>query len=361
MPSNKTPWILGISASHNGAVCLLKGDEIVVAIQEERLLGFKRMKISLNQPFLSINYCLQYAGIEPEELDAVVISSQSALDNPENCFDDHPIIQRALQTASLFTIGHHSGHAYSAYATSGYDNAAVLVIDGMGSPYRDLNQDEQAAVPGNRTDGSETVSTYDATGISLKTVEKYLAPEDGWISGPRPDSMMHFQSLGGIFTAASEQIFGSLTDAGKVMGLAPYGKPTIPVEEFFTLQDGKIVFSNTVCKRFRSKSRWPDHKQAYSDLACSAQVALEEAVLHLVKRLAENTSSSNLVYAGGVALNSVANERIVRESSFENVFFVPPAEDSGVAIGAAYYGLWQLQPINTKHLMTKDSFGAVYT
>jgi carbamoyltransferase len=87
------------------------------------------------------------------------------------------------------------------------------------------------------------------------------------------------------------------------------------------------------------------------------QSALEEALLYLASHIRELSGSENLCYAGGVALNSVANERIIRESGFKNVYIIPAAEDSGASIGAAYYGLWQLTPHNSLRRLLHDAPG----
>src|SRR6185503_16044718 len=94
---------------------------------------------------------------------------------------------------------------------------------------------------------------------------------------------------------------------------------------------------------------------------CSVQAALEEALIYLVQHIREMCSSGNLCYAGGVALNSVANERIIRESGFKNVYIMPAAEDSGTAIGAAYHGLWQLTQHNTQRPIVHDAPGRTYS
>ena len=96
-------------------------------------------------------------------------------------------------------------------------------------------------------------------------------------------------------------------------------------------------------------------------LASSVQAALEVALMYLVEHLRNLSQSENLCYAGGVALNSVANEKIIRESGFKNVYIIPAAEDSGTAIGAAYYGLWQLTRCNSQRRMIDDAFGRTYS
>jgi carbamoyltransferase len=362
MPATTKPWVLGLSASHNGAACLLHGDSIVSAVQEERLVGKKRARLYGSRPSLAVQYCLAEGGISASDLDMVVICAQSALALPENDLTTNPMLNVTSHGTPTLAISHHAGHAVSAFATSGFDDAAVLVVDGMGSPTSDLSEDEKTAVIDTCAAGGETNSIYHAEGTVLKALEKHMIDQGRWLDAPPPGSSMPlFGSLGGMFSAAAQQIFGDPMDAGKVMGLAPYGTPTIAPDEFFEIRDGRFVFFNEVQKRFTAPERWPDRKKAYEDLAASVQNALEHALLYLVGRVRQLSASRNLVYAGGVALNSVANERIIRETDFDHLYVIPAAEDSGPAIGAAYHGLWQLTGHYTPQAYQRDAFGSVYS
>lgn len=361
MSTTGKPWVLGLSASHNGAACLLHGDRIVAAIQEERLVGKKRARLQGASPSLAIRYCLEQGGIVAADLNMVVLCAQTAVQLPENDLRANPLLNVQGNGIPFLTISHHAGHAISAFATSGFDEAAVLIVDGMGSPISDLSDNEKAAVIDTATSGAETNSIYFASGTKLEALEKHMIEQGRWFNPPPVGACMPgFGSLGGLFSAASEQIFGNSMDAGKVMGLAPYGTPTIEPGEFFEICDGRFVFSDRVPKRFTEKEHWPNKKREYQDLASSVQNALEEALLYLVGRVRELCPSRNLVYAGGVALNSVANERIIRETDFDNIFFMPAAEDSGPAIGAAYHGLWSLTGQYLAQAHEQDGFGRIY-
>ncbi len=362
MATTTKPWVLGLSASHNGAACLLHGDRIVAAVQEERLVGKKRARLYGSRPSLAVQYCFDQGRISATDLDMVVICAQSALNLPENDLSANPMLSVKSHGTPTLAISHHAGHAISAFATSGFNDAAVLVVDGMGSPTSDLSDDEKDAVIDTCAAGGETNSIYHAEGTTLKALEKHMIDQGRWLNAPPPGSSMPgFGSLGGIFSAAASQIFGDAMDAGKVMGLAPYGSPTIAPEEFFEIRDGRFVFFDEVQKRFTAPDRWPDHSKAYEDLAASVQNALEHALLYLVERVRDLSASRNLVYAGGVALNSVANERIIRETDFDRFYVIPAAEDSGPAIGAAYHGLWQLTGEYRPQAYERDAFGTVYS
>lgn len=361
MSTTGKPWVLGLSASHNGAACLLHGDHIIAAIQEERLVGKKRARLYGSRPSLAVQYCLGQGGISAADLDLVVLCAQTDVHLPENEISRNPMLNVQANGTATLTISHHAGHAVSAFATSGFDNAAVLIVDGMGSPTFDLSGDEQGAVLDPGVVGGETNSIYYSEGTSLKALEKHMVEQGRWLNPPPEGaSMPGFGSLGGIFSAAAQQIFGNSMDAGKVMGLAPYGTPTIDPGEFFEIRDGRFVFFDTVPKRFTSSECWPHAKREYEDLAASVQNALEHALLYLVGRARELCPSRNLVYAGGVALNSVANERIIRETDFDRVYFIPAAEDSGPAIGAAYHGLWHLTGEYSPQAHERDGYGTTY-
>lgn len=361
MTSENNLWVLGISASpHNGAVCLLKGDEIVAAVQEERLNRIKRAAIYGAYPSLAIDYCLDYAGIGPGDLSLVVSCVTNRAKTPEQDLSLNPTLRTRVHQTPVLYIPHHYGHAFSAFATSGFAEAAILVLDGVGSPFEDFTADEQAACRWPVADGWETISLYAASGTSIKPLEKHLVENFAWV-GKEKSGMRTFGSLGGMYAAVAQQIFGDLHEAGKVMGLAPYGKPEIAAGEFFRIEDGRFLFHDKVTKRFRHNDRWPLRQEAYANLSASVQMALEEAVLRLTEHLYELCPSENLCYAGGVALNSVANERLVRESPFRNVYIIPAAEDSGTAIGAAYYGLWHLTKNNTRKRLIHDAVGRSYT
>lgn len=360
MSSDARPWILGISASHNGSVCLLKGDEIVVAIQEERLSRVKRHRIHASDGSLALAYCLSYAGIEPRDLRLAVLCIQGRSRDVIHDIKRNPFLNVITNQIPTLVIPHHYGHAVSVFATSGFEDAAVLVVDGAGSPIADFTSDENNVIHGNTDDAWETISLYSAAGTSIEPLEKHVVERGAWLT-LYDTGMPEFGSLGGMFSAVAQQIFGNPMDAGKVMGLAPYGEAHIPTSAFFECSNSVFHFKNIVPHQFKHDERWPARKDEYEVLAASVQSALEDALLHLLRRLRNSSKSRNLCYAGGVALNSVANERIINEAGFENVYIMPSAEDSGPAIGAAYYGLWRLTRHNSQRRLLHDSVGRPYS
>src|SRR5215475_316125 len=355
------PWVLGLSSSHNGSVCLMRGSEIVVAIQEERLSRLKRHAIVGRNESLALKYCFDYAGIKPRDLSLVVhstpdLSSGSAIHDVRL----NPYLNVIGNGIPVLNIPHHLAHAASVFATSGFDESAILVVDGSGSPADDLLEAEKATCVDIIQDAVETMSLYTASNVEITPLEKHLVGP-GPVFVPSQKGMGRFRSLGAMFNSASEQIFGDLQEAGKVMGLAPYGRQEFPVEAILEIVNGRFRFFDHIPRLFQHKNRWPAFEVQYKNLACSVQLALEYAILYLVSRLRSLSPSRNFCYAGGVALNSVANEMIIRQSGYHNLYIIPPAEDSGPSIGAAYYGLWQLTKKNYKCKLRHDALGRLYS
>jgi carbamoyltransferase len=356
-PPGREPWVLGINASHNGAVCLLHGDRIVAAIQEERLTRIKRQRIYGATPAFAISYCLKHAGIDAGDIDRIVISIQGRSGGTANDLDHNWLLRTRQTGVRVERISHHLAHAVSAFALSGFSDSAVLVVDGCGSACDDLSPSERAVVTRNVEDGFETASLYHAGGTHVEPLEKHVANK--WLVGDQL-AMPRFGSLGGMYAAVTKQIFDRYSEAGKVMGLSSFGCPAFAPSDFFSISERGFDFSDRVPNAFRFNERWPAHKEQYQDLARSTQVALEEGVLHLARRLRQKSGSQRLCYAGGVALNGIANERLFAEAGFDEIFIVPPAEDSGAAIGAAFWGLWQLTGVNTLAKLCADALGRPY-
>jgi len=276
------PWVLGIAASHNGAVCLMHGPRIVVAIQEERRTREKYAPLVPAREFRALDYVLDAAGIGANDLDLVVLCPLQPPSAPLNDLSRHP----ALRSRPRLVISHHLGHAAAAYGCSGQAEATVLVVDAMGSRVDHLTEAERHAITGPAV-GREVVSIYRARGAELTAVEKHVAvhPDVDLGGDPRP-RMFPFSSLGFMYQTVAEQIFGSWHDAGKLMGLAAHGKPTIPVSDFLSVEDGRLRFADLVPQRFRHTDRWPEHGDEYADLAASTQAALEAGLALFVDRAA---------------------------------------------------------------------------
>ena len=348
--------ILGLNAYHGDAAAALVVDgELVGAAEEER---FNRVKHCAGFPAQAAAWCLADAGLSAADLDHVAIGRnpkanfghkvlrtvmhgasprylKARLENAARVRDVKAELEQALGAeveAQLHHVEHHQAHVASAFFVSPFEDAAILSIDGFG-------------------DFASTMLA-EGHGSSFRVLERVLFPH----------------SLG-IFYTAVTQWLGFLTygDEGKVMGLAPYGTPRF-VEEMrrvvhprgdlfelgldYFVHDKEGVdmswdeqtpaigrlFSQRLEETF-GPAREPDSELAslHEDVAASLQATLEEVYLHLVRALWERTRIPQLCLAGGVALNAVANGRILPETPFEDVFVQPAAGDSGIAVGAAYY------------------------
>jgi carbamoyltransferase len=349
--NSSKPWILGVSASHNGSACLLHGNDIAVAVQEERLTRKKRQAIYGAEPSLAVQYCLDSAGVKMSDVDSIVVSVQGNATEKRHSIAANPQFAGRREDATLAYASHHLCHAISAYATSGFDPADVLVIDGVGSIKSDLPDAERALA----ADGYEWLSCYQFDEPSITPLIKHMG------KAQETAELTEAYSLGSLFELVSKIIFGERMQAGKVMGLAAYGKPSIPIEEFLHWDGERIVFAKHFQSRFTGLEKWPENGAAFADLASSVQCALEETVLQQLELLRSQSSNSTLCYAGGVALNTLLNERIIRESGYENIHIIPAAEDSGIAIGAAYHGLWQIEGQSIGKRLQVDTLGHKYS
>ena len=368
--------ILGISAYyHDSAAALLRDGEIVAAAQEER---FTRKKHDSRFPENAVNYCLAEAAISLSDVDRVV-------------FYDKPLVkfERLLETylsyapnglrsfiaampiwlkeklylkttlkdelrkiaggknekiPSLLFAEHHQSHAASAFYFSPFDSAAVLCLDGVG---------EWA-----------TTSAWRGNGKDLEALWEIDFPH----------------SLGLLYSAFTYYT-GFRVNSGeyKLMGLAPYGEPkyvdlildnlldlkadgTFRLNmDYFNYCTGLTMTNKRFDKLFGGPPRAAESelKQREMDIAASIQVVTETVVLRLASTLHKETGESNLCLAGGVALNCVANGRVLREGPFENIWIQPAAGDAGGALGAASI-VWHQQEDQQRTVNGKDKMRGSY-
>ena len=367
MPNPGRPsYVLGTGLSHDGSACLLKDGAIAVAIEKERLT---RHKHDGGNDDRAISYCLEAEGITLDDVELVVQNANFSMFQRGN--DWFKGSRGVARHPRIVTISHHLAHAYSAIGTSPFDEAAVLVIDGCGNAFDEAIDRTAAFSLAAAHDSAvdhlhfEKDSYYHFDGRRLQTIAKDFSP---WGYGIReypmcPPTTQH--SIGGLYQAASNYCLGGVDDSGKLMGLAPYGKPGVHANEIFALCDGRVFIRYDSLAQFNRPVRSPQDFRAnfqhYADIARWVQGEVERALLYVVDHRYGLHPSKNLAYAGGVALNAVANRRILRESKFENLYIQPAAGDNGLAIGCAYYGwLAVLQRERYRH-DGSSSFGRRYT
>ena len=345
--------ILGISAFyHDSAAALLVDGEIVAAVQQER---FSRKKYDARFPHESIVWCLHEAGLRTDQLDYVAFY-EKPLSKFERLLETYiawapsgfASFRKAIPTwlkdklhmrrailrrlgdigeARLVFIDHHESHAASAFFPSPFEDAAILTLDGVG---------EWATTTAGEGHGNR---------IEL-------------------GSQLQFPHSLGLLYSAFTYYCGFAVNSGeyKLMGLAPYGKPLYRDlifehlldlkpdgtfwlnQKYFNYCQGLTMTNGRFEALFGGPARKPDSRieQRHTNLAASVQAVTEEVILRLGRDLHRKTGLKNIVIAGGVGLNCVANGRLRREGPFENVWIQPAAGDAGGALGAAQFVWHQL-------------------
>lgn len=338
-------YILGSGLSHDGSSCLMRDGVIIVGIEKERITRRKHDGFNDN---LTMAYCLDAAGITWEDV-ALVVDTETF--NPGDALEQHLRAGRNIpSTVRRISISHHLAHAYSAAGASGIDDSIVVVIDGRGdSAAVCIDLPDKLAVP---EEQFETVSIYYWDGAHLTTLFKEFSKE-------RESSEMGLlrlaslqDSIGEFYSAISRHVFGSYFTEGKLMGLAPFGNP-ISHPPGLAVQNGRIRVIKpspfTAQKNKDSKfSQLASDFFYYADLAARAQQDVECAVLDIFRFAHSIQPTDSACYAGGVALNAVANARIAEDLGYSKLFVQPAAGDSGLAVGCCFYG-WHVVMKGLRH------------
>ena len=356
-------YILGLHsfANHDSGACIVRcakdGTVDYIAISEERLI---RKKYPYVFPVHSINYCLKHYGLEKlSQIDLIVtdyirlkrwFSSGPAYNVGEF---DYLKIKFDYDPKKIITIDHHMAHAASVYYTSGFSESSILIVDGNGS---DLQTTSYLKGQDNKI---EYIDTYRAHGI------------------------------GTVYSVVTKFILNlGVGGEGKTMGLAPYGEKfpqvlDIPCElegikNNFSKFVRRLPFSdvlnhvdeknriNPLKKEFQKCAKKEDLLGAYySRVAFDVQKKTEEVMTHLGKDLFEKNNSKNLCLAGGVALNSVANQIMFNSTDFENIHIFPACSDAGIPFGLAlwgYYNAKEFENIPKKQIEFSNAyFGKEYS
>src|SRR3990167_1498499 len=364
-------YILGISGLyHDSAAALIKDGKIISAAQEER---FTRKKHDNSFPVNAINFCLSYAKITPSQLDAVSFYEKPLLKLDRlfemycrfvpkgflSFFNAFPglmkeklritkKIDRVLEadfTGPIYFPTHHQSHAASAFFSSPFESSAILTIDAVG----------------------EWETTTWGTGSGNKiTMNK---------------SIRFPHSLGLLYSAFTTYIgFRANSGEYKLMGLAPYGKPIyyqqildhlidvkpdgsfVMNQSYFCYYTGLRMTSRKFHKLFGGPPKKPDSNmtQREMDLAASIQKVLEHVVLKICATIKKETGEKNLCLAGGVALNCVANTKILESKLFDHIWIQPAAGDAGGALGSALFAYHQILGNSRKAPTSPDLMQGMY-
>ncbi len=355
--------VLGLSfAHHDSAAALVVDGEPTVAIAQERLSRLKRDGISCGRRRLeidaAIDHCLAVAGVGREDVDLTVWSH---VDHA-----DPAMLTRALQAEGAqplpgrrppAAIPHHFAHACTAFHLSGFHDAAVLVMDGAGGPPAGLCATAGAEADAWRR-GALRVwhahSLRDRQGDLLREVESYYT---GGAGGLEPIGKVVGRAcestIGPVYAHATRVLFGSPLECGKTMGLAAYGEP-LGAGLFFAVESGdpgppihRLADSEVRIRIEAAISAWRDQNPDVGINECAAAVAYaatlqaetEAALATQVRWLREVTRGGwRLCFAGGVALNCVANGRLAAATGFDEIYVPFAPGDDGVALGAALWG-----------------------
>lgn len=308
-------WVLGVSdVFHDASACLVHDGRPIVAIEEERLA---RVKHYQGFPARAIRYCLSTAGITFREIDIIA----RTLSDGRN-----PRTRNSNGTREVY-IRHHMAHAASAFYCSGFDDAAVMTLDGGGTFAVDNIVFDKQVV-------RERQAFFRGTGSALYGISCFASSENG--DDPFP------LSVGQMYERITDALgFDAIFDAGKTMALAAYSEATVPlrrVEQAFTrLDDGNWIGVDRTTASVSQYRRRPEEPllPVHYGMARMIQSELEEAVTSMAEHLYSITRCARLCIAGGVGLNCIANGKILRETPFEEVFVQPAAGDAGLSLGAA--------------------------
>jgi carbamoyltransferase len=367
--------ILGISAFyHDSAACILKDGKIIAAAQEER---FTRKKHDPSYPYNAIEFVLNYANLDLSEVDQIVFfekpflkferlletyvafapkgfvsfSKAMPLWIKEKLFQKNLLFNKLKShdenyksDKNIFFSDHHLSHAASAFYPSPFEEAVVLTADGVG---------EWATT---------TVAVGKDNNLEIK-------------------KEIHFPHSLGLLYSAFTYYTGFKVNSGeyKLMGLAPYGDPVYEDkikklvdikddgtfrlnQEYFNYATGLTMTNNKFNNLFGQKPRDSKNEkltQFHMDIAASIQKVTEDIMIKLAKSVRKEYNIKNLCLAGGVALNCVANGKILQEKIFENIWIQPAAGDAGGSLGAAF-ALWHKEGKNKRTINPKDDMKGSY-
>jgi len=343
---------LGFSVGHDKGAVIIENGKVVIGITQERLSRIKHDGAYQGGtlPYESILYCLNHLGITIKDINSIVYSTTELVDDVEEQFKNY----FGISVPPTF-IPHHLAHAYSSFFSSGFEDAAVIVADASGSVLNSLNK-----LPNwypnigelsldLEEDWSEGISIYHLTKNTQKEVYKK------WIKYPVPLDTDDDVSVGTLYSEGSLQLIyepnSHTWPAGKLMGLASYANQDIVNEAPFYIveKDGDIFIPN---RKIYPKVTY---KSDFYSKACVAgiyQREQERVSIMLANKAKELTGSNNVCVAGGSFLNCNSNEKILNSGIFENSYFIPPADDSGIPLGCAWYAYQELIDIQETEIFS---------
>ncbi len=361
-------YILGISCYyHDASACLVKDGVLIAAAEEER---FSRIKHDTTFPLQAIMYCLREAGIDITHVDYVGFYEKPLL-KFERLLHQHlhasplslPTFIKAMPSwlteklriprtlkkklgykGPLLFVEHHLAHAASAYLVSPFKSAAILTVDGV---------------------GEWATTTYGTgTGSDITLLKEIRFPH----------------SIGLLYSTLTAHLGFSVNNSEyKVMGLAPYGKPTYydELRKMIDIKEDGSYHLDMTYFVYHYKGTMPSKKfmellgpirkpseevtQHHKDLAASLQKLTEDVMVGMLNHVQKETGEKNLCMAGGVALNSVCNGKILSRTAFKDIYIQPAAGDGGTSVGVAFY-IYNSLLNNPRTYVMRDAYlGPGYT
>jgi carbamoyltransferase len=344
------PLVLGINRTQDASVCLMQGSRLLWAIQKERLT---RRKHHWGKPGDVRDLYLPHLPWPERPIDVVVecFSSDEEANRLPLYEEELAASLRLAPGCRRARISHHLAHVYSVFPPSPFREAAVMIVDGQGSPVSDLTEYWAGAayVPG---DWREVASFYRADRERVLCIAKQL-----W---DRDDARL--VGLGMFYFLLTQAIFPGEGNEGKVMGLAPHGNPHALKLPPLTVEAGQVGMPAPWRELLRERERFHYGQPGVdfascANLAAAGQRAFEDALLEVARWLHAQTRLDSLCFAGGTALNCSANERLLRETPFRQVFIPPAPSDAGTALGCALYGLSELAGESCAYRWSHDYLG----
>jgi len=352
--------VLGFSVGHDKGAAIIRDGKIIVAISHERITrvkndgGYQGGSV----PLESIMYCLSEANVTFDDLDLIVYSTTEIHD------DISEQLGKVFKFPSKKLVGipHHLAHAYSSYFSSGIpdptDNAAVIVADASGSILNHVNKTKEwypekyQEVLDTGLDLCEGISIYHFSPSGYTEVYKK------WIKYPPDINTNECTSVGTMYSDGSIQLIyeprTKTWPAGKLMGLASYADPEIvaeaPLFAHFTdeTETDICIPNNTIYPRVT----WQSDFFSKACVAGIYQREQERISLMLAQIAKKLTNSDKVCTAGGSFLNCNSNEQIIKSGLFNTCFFVPPADDSGIPLGCAWYAYQQVADIEEVEILS---------
>ena len=366
--------ILGINNSHNGSVALICDGEVKSAIQAERISRVKRQPLPLERDIKltakCVHYCLDAAGFEYSDIEAVALCTPWEAKKINDLDLFRYIGGVPKKYIKTFYVPHHFSHMEYIAHYGNLEPGIILVIDGSGSLEKDrllFNVKEEHhthIINHTHFSGKEAISAYWFDGLRSSLVYRF-SPSNNLHDDVNRGSHGLLQSIGHYWEWASLYCCGSRTDAGKVMGLAAFGKvDKINEKESLSISDeGKLSLNFAQLKNtFKDPNILNldlSSSKHHQNIALKVQLETENVILKLLAILKEKYPADTLYYSGGVALNVVANERIKSSKLFKNIILNGSVEDNGTAIGAGLSASLQLGYKRKSSIIT-DYYGKRY-